>query len=151
VDVTGGEVYRGFRVPEFQGSRVHKFESSRVPKFESSSSTAACTVLSLKAWSLESMRISWPGNWRASWNGGCFGRYLPGDFSKFVRNALGSLNETKDHLDAGLERRYLTTAMHTELRALARRATGTSVNLVKYLDRCKRTWRGRNPPRDRTV
>jgi four helix bundle protein len=80
-----------------------------------------------------------------------FGRYLPGDFSKFVRNALGSLNETKDHLDAGLERRYLTTAMHTELRALARRATGTSVNLVKYLDRCKRTWRGRNPPRDRTV
>ena len=73
-----------------------------------------------------------------------FGRYLPGDFSKFVRNALGSLNETRDHLDAGLERRYLTAARHMELTVLARRATGTSVNLVKYLDRCKRTKRGRS-------
>src|SRR5713101_1179469 len=63
-----------------------------------------------------------------------FGRYLPGDFSRFVRNALGSLNETKDHLDAGLERRYLTAEMHTELTALAGRATGASVNLVKYLE-----------------
>jgi four helix bundle protein len=72
-----------------------------------------------------------------------FGRYLPGDFSKFVRIALGSLNETRDHLDAGLERRYLTAETHTELTVLARRATGTSVNLAKYLDRCKHKWRGR--------
>jgi four helix bundle protein len=47
-----------------------------------------------------------------------FGRYLPGDFSKFVRNALGSLNETQDH-DAGLERKYLTPVMHGELKLLA--------------------------------
>ena len=55
-----------------------------------------------------------------------FGRYLPGDFGRFVRNALGSLNETQDHLDAGLERQYLTKEIHTELKLLARRATGTS-------------------------
>lgn len=67
-----------------------------------------------------------------------FGRYLPGDFGRYVRNAIGSLNETKDHLEAGLERRYLTPGMHAELVLLARRATGTSVNLAKYLDQCKR-------------
>jgi four helix bundle protein len=72
-----------------------------------------------------------------------FGRYLPGDFSRFVRNAIGSLNETIDHLDAGLERKYMTSAMHEELKLLARRATGTSVNLAKYLDRCKRDGRKR--------
>jgi four helix bundle protein len=72
-----------------------------------------------------------------------FGRYLPGDFSKFLRNALGSLNETKDHLDAGLERRYLTRELHGELRTIANRASGSSVNLVKYLDGCKKHWRRR--------
>jgi four helix bundle protein len=65
-----------------------------------------------------------------------FGRFLPGDFSKFVRNAIGSLNETRDHLDAGFERRYLSAATHAELTVLTRRATGTSVNLAKYLDSC---------------
>jgi four helix bundle protein len=73
-----------------------------------------------------------------------FGRYLPGDFSKFVRNALGSLNETTDHLDAGFERRYLTPDSHKELHLLARRAIGASVNLVKYLESCKKSWRGRS-------
>jgi four helix bundle protein len=73
-----------------------------------------------------------------------FGRYLPGDFGKFVRNALGSLNETTDHLDAGFERRYLTADTHRELRLLARRAIGAFVNLVKYLDSSRRTWRGRS-------
>jgi four helix bundle protein len=66
-----------------------------------------------------------------------FGRYLPGDAGKFARNALGSLNETQDHLDVGLERRYLTVDAHKRLKLLARRATGTSVNWVKYLDGCK--------------
>src|SRR3954470_275661 len=32
------------------------------------------------------------------------GRFLPGDFAKFVRTARGSLVETQDHLDAALER-----------------------------------------------
>jgi four helix bundle protein len=33
-----------------------------------------------------------------------FGRFLPGDFAKFVRTARGSLLETQDHLDAARER-----------------------------------------------
>ena len=74
-----------------------------------------------------------------------FGRYLPGDFARFVRNAVGSLNETRDHLDAGLERGYLPTDIHAELTLLARRATGTSVNLAKYLDRRKQELRSRKP------
>src|SRR5215475_6795239 len=27
-----------------------------------------------------------------------FGRYYPGDFARFMRNALGSLHETRNHL-----------------------------------------------------
>jgi four helix bundle protein len=83
-----------------------------------------------------------------------FGRYLPGDFSKFMRIALGSLNETRDHLGAGLEQQYLHAALHDELRGLADRAIGASVNLTKYLDSCKKTWRNRvvkgtkNPERE---
>jgi hypothetical protein len=53
------------------------------------------------------------------------------DGSTISWNAIGSLNETKDHLDAGLERRYLTPGLQAELVLLARRATGTSVNLAK--------------------
>ena len=33
-----------------------------------------------------------------------FGRFLPGDFARFIRTARGSLEETQDHLDAGRER-----------------------------------------------
>jgi len=58
-----------------------------------------------------------------------------------VRNALGSLNETKDHLGAGTERGYLTQQAHEELRRLSDRAIGASVNLAKYLEGCKKTWR----------
>ena len=72
-----------------------------------------------------------------------FGRYLPGDFSKFMRNALGSLNETRDHLGAGFESGYLSKALHAELLTLADRAIGASVNLTKYLESCKATWRSR--------
>jgi four helix bundle protein len=72
-----------------------------------------------------------------------FGRYLPGDFARFMRNALGSLNETRDHLGAGLELRYLSVEEYDDLRTLADRATGASVNLVKYLESCKDTWRKR--------
>jgi len=70
-----------------------------------------------------------------------FGRYYPGDFARFIRNALGSLNETRDHLGAGFERRYLTEELYRELKTLANRAIGASVNLVKYLEGCKANWR----------
>jgi four helix bundle protein len=66
-----------------------------------------------------------------------FGRYYPREFARFMRVALGSLNETKDHLDAGLEQNYVTQPIHDELVTLADRAIGASVNLVKYLVACK--------------
>ena len=72
-----------------------------------------------------------------------FGRFYPGDFARMLRIALGSLNETSDHLDAGLESQYLSTELHAELMQLTNRATGAAVNLVKYLDGCER----RKPPR----
>jgi four helix bundle protein len=80
-----------------------------------------------------------------------FGRYYPGDFARFTRNALGSLNETRDHLGAGLEKKYLTDDTYLELRTLTNRAIGASVNLVKYLDACKDDWnkKRRSPTRHR--
>ena len=69
-----------------------------------------------------------------------FGRYYPGDFARFTRNALGSLNETRDHLGAGLDKQYLTEELHRELEILVNRAIGASVGLVKYLDECKERW-----------
>jgi four helix bundle protein len=78
-----------------------------------------------------------------------FGRYLPGDFAKFMRNALGSLNETRDHLGAGLEQRYLSESQYGELRTLADRAIGASVRLTDYLERSKKTWQGRTRRRTR--
>ena len=74
-----------------------------------------------------------------------FGRYYPGDFARFIRNALGSLNETRDHLGAGFEKRYLTEDLYLELKTLANRAIGASVNLVKYLEGCKASWRTHRP------
>jgi four helix bundle protein len=72
-----------------------------------------------------------------------FGRYLPGEFARFMRNALGSLNETRDHLGAGYEQGYLSESRYRELRALNDRAIGASVRLTDYLERSKETWRGR--------
>jgi four helix bundle protein len=74
-----------------------------------------------------------------------FGRYYPGDFARFTRNALGSLNETRDHLGVGLEKKYLTEDTYRELTTLTNRAIGASVNLVKYLEGCKATWRAAKP------
>ena len=70
-----------------------------------------------------------------------FGRYYPGEFARFMRNALGSLNETRDHLGAGFDKQYLTEDLVLELKTLTNRAIGASVNLVKYLEGCKGSWR----------
>jgi four helix bundle protein len=70
-----------------------------------------------------------------------FGRFLPGDFAKFMRNALGSLNETRDHLGAGHEQGYVLAAEYSELQTLTNRAIGASVRLTAYLERAKKTWK----------
>ena len=70
-----------------------------------------------------------------------FGRYYPGDFARFMRNALGSLHETRNHLGAGLEKQYLTENLHRELGILASRAIGACVGLTTYLESCKEQWK----------
>ena len=77
-----------------------------------------------------------------------FGRYLPGDFVRFTRIALGSLHETKDRLAAARERGYACDQLHLELVWLTNRAIGASVNLVNYLDGCARSPRGRRRKRE---
>ena len=42
--------------------------------------------------------------------------------ARFIRIARGSLEETKDHLDAALERSYISDLDHAELITLANRA-----------------------------
>jgi four helix bundle protein len=69
-----------------------------------------------------------------------FGRFWPGDFARFVRNARGSLKETRDHLDAGLERGYLEASVHAECVRLANRALGASTRLAVYLEEAAETW-----------
>jgi four helix bundle protein len=78
-----------------------------------------------------------------------FGRFLPADFARFVRIAHGSLEETKDHLDAGLERKYLSEEEHREMCSLAHRALGASTRLIVYLDRAAEEWKkeGRRRPK----
>jgi four helix bundle protein len=78
-----------------------------------------------------------------------FGRFLPGDFARFIRTARGSLEETQDHLDAGRERGYMTVEAHAEMRRLAHRALGASTRFILYLDRAAADWKkdGRRRPK----
>ena len=64
-----------------------------------------------------------------------FGRFYPGEMLRYTRNALGSLRESQDHLDAALEERYLSAEEHKRLMQLAERAIGAGVNLSKYLQK----------------
>src|SRR4051794_29188038 len=78
-----------------------------------------------------------------------FGRFLPGDFARFVRTARGSLEETRDHLDAGHERGYLGPDQHMEMRNIAARALGAATRLAVYLDATAVEWKKkglRRPP-----
>ena len=78
-----------------------------------------------------------------------FGRFTPGEFARFVRIARGSLEETKDHLDAGFERGYFSELEHAEMIVLANRALGASVRLAQYLDTAAKTWTPRKPTEKR--
>ena len=50
--------------------------------------------------------------------------------------ALGSLQETENHIDEALERRYVTTDEHRHFRTLAKRAIRAAQELKAYLRRC---------------
>jgi len=69
-----------------------------------------------------------------------FGRFWPADFARFVRIARGSLEETKDHVDAAFERGYISEQERAELVTLGNRAIGASTRLAQYLDEAAKTW-----------
>jgi len=77
-----------------------------------------------------------------------FGRYLPREFSQYLRVANGSLMETSNHLLDGYDRGYFTKAEIEPLLILARRASAAATRLLRYL----RTVPPMGPsPRTRTV
>ena len=62
-----------------------------------------------------------------------FGRYLPRDFSQYLRIANGSLMETSNHLEDGCDRGYFTPRDVEPLLVLAKRASAASTRLIRYL------------------
>jgi four helix bundle protein len=62
-----------------------------------------------------------------------FGRYLPREFSQYLRVANGSLMETSNHLRDGYDRGYFTNAEIEPLLILARRASAAVTRLLRYL------------------
>jgi four helix bundle protein len=69
-----------------------------------------------------------------------FGRFWPAEFARFVRIARGSLEETKDHVEAAFERGYISEPERAELITLGNRALGASTRLAQYLDEAAKTW-----------
>ena len=62
-----------------------------------------------------------------------FGRYLPGDFSRYLRQANGELKEVVECLSDGIDRKLLTPEQVVPLRRLSRRASKAASGLIRYL------------------
>ncbi|HVG52837.1 MAG TPA: four helix bundle protein [Vicinamibacterales bacterium] len=62
-----------------------------------------------------------------------FGRYLPGDFARYLRTANGELHETFDALRDGVDRGYFTQDQVVPLQRLSKRASKAASGLIKYL------------------
>ena len=62
-----------------------------------------------------------------------FGRYLPGDFSGYLRKANGELKETLECLRDGVDRGYFTHAQIVPLQRLCKRASKAATGLIAYL------------------
>ena len=56
-------------------------------------------------------------------------------FMNYLDIALGSLQETENHVDEALERRYLDATEHAQFRLLAKRAIRAAEELKAYLRR----------------
>jgi four helix bundle protein len=83
-----------------------------------------------------------------------FGRYLPGDFSGYLRKANGELKETLECLADGVDRGYFTLEQIVPLQRLCKRASKAATGLIAYLKtanppneepRRRRTSRRREP------
>jgi|SRR5688572_2317854 len=62
-----------------------------------------------------------------------FGRYLPGDFSGYLRKANGELKETLECLADGVDRGYFTRDQIVPLQRLCKRASKAATGLIAYL------------------
>jgi four helix bundle protein len=77
-----------------------------------------------------------------------FGRFYPKEFARFLRNAGGSLHETKDHLLEAHESKYLSDAEFERLFRLTLRAIKGCNRLIAYLRSAKAPvpfWRVSSP------
>jgi hypothetical protein len=57
--------------------------------------------------------------------------------------ALGSIDETENHLGEALDAKYISTDEHADLRVLVKRARTASQRLLAYLERCARPPQGK--------
>jgi len=73
-----------------------------------------------------------------------FGRFSPGDFAMFLRYAVASLAETRNHLLDGQERGYFTPVLASRLRNLAFAAERATKHLMFDRRRRARAMRDRN-------
>jgi four helix bundle protein len=84
-----------------------------------------------------------------------FGRYVPGEFRKYLRWANGELKETMDALRHGVDSGYFSAEQIVPLQRLAKRSSKATTNLIAYLrtakppneQRTQRTQRTRGTPR----
>lgn len=74
-----------------------------------------------------------------------FGRYLPGDFSRYLRAANGELKETYDALRDGVDREYFTSDQIEPLQRLSKRASKAATRLIAYLRTAKAPNEARRP------
>jgi four helix bundle protein len=65
-----------------------------------------------------------------------FYRIRPRDHARFLRNALASLGETKNHLGHARKQKYIDDTEFKELWRLASRAMGAAKSLHQYLMTC---------------
>jgi four helix bundle protein len=72
-----------------------------------------------------------------------FGRYLPGDFSRYLRAANGELKETAEALRDGVDREYFADADIDPLVRLSKRASKAATSLIAYLRTAKAPHEGR--------
>ena len=70
-------------------------------------------------------------------------------FMQYLDIALGSLQETENHVDEALERKYITPDEHAHFRLLAKRAIRGAEELKAYLGRCSPPPRPARPPIER--
>jgi len=74
-----------------------------------------------------------------------FGRYVPREFSQYLRIANGSLMETSNHLQDGVDRGYFSEEQIQPLQILARRASAAASALIRYLQTTAGRANAKNP------